>query len=59
MSLPLISYHINGTLKSEGLEKMGLVETVEGKRKIKLGLTTLGKMLIRGYVEPIKDIKSG
>ena len=25
MSIPLISYHINGNLKSEGLKTMGLV----------------------------------
>ena len=55
MSLPLISYHINGTLKSEGLEKMGLVETKEGKRRTELALTTLAKMLIKGYVEPLKE----
>lgn len=55
MSPPLISYHINGTLKSEGLEKMGLIETMEGRRRTKLELTTLGKMLIKGYVEPIKE----
>ncbi len=55
MSPPLISYHINGTLKSEGLEKMGLIETMEGKRRTRLELTTLGKMLIKGYVEPVKE----
>ena len=55
MSLPLVSYHINGTLKSEGLQKMGLVETKEGKRRTELALTTLAKMLIKGYVEPIKE----
>ena len=35
MSLPLISYHINGNLKSEGLKEMGLVETEEKKGKMK------------------------
>ncbi|MBI2647046.1 hypothetical protein HYW99_01090 [Candidatus Woesearchaeota archaeon] len=50
MSLPLISYHINGNLKSEGLKEMGLVETEETKGKIAVKLTVLGKMLIRGYV---------
>jgi len=50
MSLPLISYHINGNLKSEGMKEMGLVETEEKKGKVEIKLSTLGKMLIRGYV---------
>ena len=50
MSLPLISYHINGNLKSEGLKKMGLVETNEKKGRIEIKLSTLGRMLIKGYV---------
>ncbi|MFH1316388.1 MAG: hypothetical protein ABII01_02620 [Candidatus Woesearchaeota archaeon] len=51
MSLPLISYHINGTLKSEGLKTMDLVETVESKGRTKVSLTFLGRMLLKGYVE--------
>lgn len=50
MSLPLISYHINGNLKSEGLKEMGLIETTENKGKIAVKLSTLGKMLIKGYI---------
>lgn len=50
MSLPLISYHINGNLKSEGLKEMGLVETNEKKGRIEIKVSTLGKMLIKGYV---------
>ncbi len=50
MSLPLISYHVNGNLKSEGLKELGLVETVEQKGRIRIGLTMLGKMLIKGYI---------
>ncbi|MCH8004447.1 MAG: hypothetical protein IH934_07515 [Nanoarchaeota archaeon] len=50
MSLPLISYHINGNLKSEGLKEMGLVETTENKGKIAVNLSTLGRLLIKGYV---------
>jgi len=50
MSLPLISYHINGNLKSEGLKEMGLVETTETKGKIAVKLSTLGRLLIKGYV---------
>jgi len=50
MSLPLISYHVNGNLKSEGLKDLGLVETVEQKGRIRIGLTTLGRMLVKGYI---------
>lgn len=50
MSLPLISYHINGNLKSEGLKEMGLVETKEVKGRIDIYLSVLGKLLVKGYV---------
>ena len=50
MSLPLISYHINGNLKSEGLKEMGLIETNEKKGRIEIKLSTLGRMLIKGYI---------
>ena len=51
MSLPLISYHINGNLKSKGLKELGLVETEEKKGRVSVKLTLLGRMLVRGYVE--------
>jgi len=50
MSLPLISYHINGTLKSEGLKQLGLVETEDEKGRVRIKLTMQGRLLIRGYV---------
>jgi len=50
MSLPLISYHINGNLKSEGLKEMGLINTTEDKGRITVELSSLGKMIVRGYV---------
>lgn len=59
MSLPLISYHINGNLKSEGLKDMGLVETTEKKGRISLSLTTLGRLLLKGYIEPRSELKKG
>lgn len=52
MSLPLLSYHINGTMKTEGLKQLGLVETAEEKGRVKVTLTTLGKLLVKGYVTP-------
>jgi len=51
MSLPLISYHVNGNLKSEGLIDLGLVETTELGGKTAITLTTLGNMLIKGYIK--------
>lgn len=51
MSLPLISYHINGNLKSEGLKKLGLVETTEEKGRVSIKLTTMGRLLVKGYVK--------
>jgi DNA-binding transcriptional ArsR family regulator len=51
MSLPLISYHINGNLKSKGLKDMGLVETTEAKGRVSVNLTLLGRLLVKGYVE--------
>jgi DNA-binding transcriptional ArsR family regulator len=50
MSLPLVSYHINGTAKKDGLKQMGLVDTVEGRKRIEVTLSTLGEMLMMGYV---------
>tara|TARA_Y100000310_G_C20433063_1_gene692416 strand:- start:144 stop:779 length:636 start_codon:yes stop_codon:yes gene_type:complete len=50
MSLPLISYHINGNLKSEGLKEMGLIDVVEHKGRMEIGLSTLGRLLMNGYV---------
>ena len=51
MSLPLISYHINGNLKSEGLIDLGLVETSEVKGRTAISLTMLGRLLIKGYIK--------
>lgn len=51
MSLPLVSYHINGNPKSEGLKEMALVETIPMGGKIEVMLSLLGKMLMKGYVD--------
>ncbi len=47
MSLPLTYYHINGTLKEEGLKGLGLIEPLN---KSKIKLSTLGRLLIKGYI---------
>lgn len=52
MSLPLISYHLNGTRKSDGLNEMGLVELEEHAGRVGVKLSMLGRLLMNGYVEP-------
>lgn len=52
MSLPLVSYHVNGNSKAEGLITMGLVETHLGpRRKTQVILTELGRLIAEGDVE--------
>jgi hypothetical protein len=46
MSLPLLSYHVHGNLKSEGLLALGLVEY----DRTGLRLSMLGRLLVKGYV---------
>ncbi len=50
MSLSLVSYHVNGNLKSEGLKQLGLAETKEVSGRVHVELTTMGKLLLKGYV---------
>lgn len=50
MSLPLVSYHVNGNLRSEGLKDLGLVQTTEDKGKTAIALTSLGRLLLKGYI---------
>lgn len=51
MSLPLISYHINGNLKSEGLKELGLVTSRDEKGRSFIKISNLGRLLIKGYVK--------
>ncbi len=51
MSLPLVSYHINGNPKSEGLKDMALVETKESKGRVEVGLSLQGRLLMKGYMD--------
>ena len=46
MSLPLVSYHINGNKLSKGLKDLGLVDIDEKKGKVKVILSRFGKQLI-------------
>ena len=51
MSLPLVTYHVRGTKNSPGLEELGLVETNRHKGRIGVKLTSLGRLILNGYVE--------
>ncbi|HZX11849.1 MAG TPA: DUF6293 family protein [Candidatus Nanoarchaeia archaeon] len=50
MSLPLLSYHLNGTYKVDGLKQLGLVETVQQRGRMEVSLSQLGKLLVKGYI---------
>jgi hypothetical protein len=49
MSLPLISYHVNGTPKAKGLKAMGLLKSTEKAGRVVLELTQTGKTLAKAY----------
>jgi DNA-binding transcriptional ArsR family regulator len=51
MSLQLVSYHINGTPKSKGLVDHELVEAKEEKGRIRVCLSTMGKLFMDGYLK--------
>jgi len=52
MSLPLLSYHINGSRDAEGLISHGLVEIKEGPRgRTQVALSELGRLIAEGLVD--------
>lgn len=51
MSLPLVTYHIRGTKNAPGLEELGLVETKRSKGRVGVKLSSLGRLVLEGYVE--------
>ncbi len=48
MSMPLVSYHLNGNKKAQGLKELGLVEVASEKGKSEIQLTGFGKLIARG-----------
>lgn len=50
MSLQLLSYHINGSAKSKGLSELELVDTEDIKGRVKVCLSTMGRLFMRGYM---------
>jgi len=58
MSLPLISYHINGTPEARGLVEEGLIELTSGQHgRNQIRLTEMGKLIIEGYLGAESDLK--
>jgi DNA-binding transcriptional ArsR family regulator len=44
MSLPLVSYYVNGNPKTEGLKQMGLVDTKIRKGRVTVSLNTMSRL---------------
>ena len=52
MSLPLVSYHINGNAKAEGLISLGLVEVQVAERgRTQVILSEMGRLIVDGMME--------
>ena len=54
MSLPLLSYHIHGNYKTEGLVQMNLVELGARGSTQAIALTPMARLLLKGYVKQEK-----
>jgi hypothetical protein len=50
MSLPLIAYHLKGNRDSRGLEELNLVELKREKGSLKISLTPLGNLIVKGGI---------
>ena len=50
MSISLLSYHINGNYKHKGLREYRLVEVKEEKKNLLVKLSSMGKLLLKGYI---------
>jgi len=50
MSISLLSYHLNGTLKHKGLIHLRLVEVKQQQKQLYIRLSELGSLLLKGYI---------
>jgi len=50
MSLSLLSYHLNGTLKHKGLLQLRLIEVKGQNKNVLVKLSQMGSLLLKGYV---------
>lgn len=51
MSTSLLSYHINGNYKHKGLKQFRLVETEDRKNSLIIKLSSMGRLLLKGYIQ--------
>lgn len=51
VSLPLLSYHLNGDRETSGLIELGLVELSSQEKGKQASLSTLGKFFVKGYLQ--------
>ncbi len=51
VSLPLLSYHLNGDKETSGLIELGLVETTNEGTSKKVSLSDLGKLFVKGHLQ--------
>ncbi len=50
MSISLLSYHLNGTLKYKGLLGLRLIEVKDKGKTLLVKLSNLGSLLLKGYI---------
>jgi hypothetical protein len=50
MSISLLSYHLNGTIRYKGLLQLRLVEVKEQNKNLLVKLSELGSLLLKGYI---------
>lgn len=50
MSVSLLSYHLNGTLKYKGMLSLRLVEVKEHNKNLLVRLSQMGSLLLKGYI---------
>ena len=51
MSLSLLSYHISGNYKHQGLKDLRLVEVKETGKNVFVKLSQMGNLLLKGYIK--------
>jgi DNA-binding transcriptional ArsR family regulator len=51
LSISLLSYHLNGTLKYKGLVSLRLAEVKEHNKNLLIRLSEMGSLLLKGYVD--------
>ncbi len=58
MSISLLSYHINGNYKYKGLKEFRLVEVQEKSKQLLVKLSSMGDLLLKGYIKQSKKENS-